>query len=180
MQRAAFELRSLAVITVAGYALCLLLGVLGATLAHNSYGQLLLYQMSDACGITASVIAARYVGLRSQQVAASAFILMGITHGISLAGSGVEAMITDKSITLIMPMIPSMVLMLWCQLFPLWLRVMALTPALLFVYVYVAVLSGGSFFEWYTNAAYSLWNFVEVGWSAFILRDERRTRTAAA
>lgn len=174
MERAVFELRSLALIALLGYVLTFLFGTLGSMLEANSYAQLLLYQMGDACGITASVIGGRYIGLRGQQVAASAFILMGITHGISLAGSGVLALNTEKSITLIMPMIPAMVLMLWCAHFPLWLRLLALVPAALFLYVYILVLSGGSFFSWPTTAAYSLWGLVEVLWGYWMFQDERR------
>jgi hypothetical protein len=180
MDRGRFENNSLATITLAGYAFALLAGTFGSLLANNSYGQLLLYQVGDACGITASVIGARYVGLRSQQVAASAFILMGITHGISLAGSGVQALNTEKSITLIMPMIPAMVLMAWCTLFPPWLRIAGLLPALLFVWVYTSVLSGGSFFDWPTTAAYSLWGLVEVCWGVFIFLNNRGKAIARA
>lgn len=142
---------------------------------QNSYLQLLLFQMGDAAGVTASVVAGRYVGLRGQQVAASAFILMGITHGISFAGAGVESLSTEKSITLIMPMIPAMALMTWCTLFPRWLRVAGLSPAVLFTIVYIRVLSGADHFDWPAVTAYSLWNMTEVVWAAFILRDVRRS-----
>ena len=176
--RARFESHSLVLIALVGYALTFLIGTLGSLLAQNSYAQLLFFQMADACGITASVIAARYTGLRSQQVAASAFILMGITHGISLAASGIETLNSEKSITLIMPMIPAMVLMLWCELFPAWLRYLGLVPAALFVYVYIRVLAGQPYFDWPTSVAYLLWNLVEVAWAIFLLRDyATRART---
>ena len=116
--RAEFEARSLTWITLAGYAVALGAGTVGAMLKQDSYLQLLLFQTGDAAAITASVLAGRYVGLRGQQVAASAFVLMGITHGISLAGSGVDAVNFQKSIMLIMPMVPAMALMTWCALFP--------------------------------------------------------------
>lgn len=172
--RAAFELKSLAWIALTGYLVTLAMGTVGALLEQNSYWQLLCFQVGDAAGITASVIGARYIGLRSQQVAASAFILMGITHGISLAGSGVEALNTEKSITLIMPMIPAMVLMTWCTAFPPWLRTLGLVPALLFTVVYVRVLSGATYFDWPTSTAYSLWGVTEVLWAVFMLRDLRQ------
>lgn len=172
--RAEFESRSLVWAAVAGYAVTLVAGTVGAMLGQDSYPQLLLFQVGDAAGVSASVVAGRYVGLRGQQVAASAFILMGITHGISLAGAGVESLSTEKSITLIMPMIPAMAMMAWCTLFPRWLRVVGLLPAVLFTIVYVRVLSGADYFDWPTATAYSLWNMTEVLWAAFILRDVRR------
>lgn len=178
--RAAFELKSLAWICMLGYLLTLLFGTIGYALPQDSYGQLLLFQLGDASGIMASVIGARYTGLRSQQVAASAFILMGITHGISLAGTGIVALNTEKSITLIMPMIPAMALMSWCLLFPIWLRALALLPAALFVYVYLRVLSGAPYFDWPTSTAYFLWNITEVLWGVYIMLDLRSQVRAAA
>jgi|GEM_PF-6314485 len=56
--RAAFELKSLVGVTMVGYALTLLFGTIGYMLPENSYGQLLLFQLGDAAGITASVLAA--------------------------------------------------------------------------------------------------------------------------
>jgi hypothetical protein len=174
MSGSGYELRSLARIGLTGYLLAFAVGLVGSMLEQNSYVQLLMFQVGDACGITSSVIAARYIGLRNQQVAASAFILMGITHGISLAGAGVESLNQEKSITLILPMVPAMLLMLWCTMFPMWLRVIALLPALLFVIVYARVLSGLPYFDWPTTAAYVLWNMVEVCWGVIMLRDHQR------
>lgn len=172
--RAALEVKSLVWITVLGYGCTLVFGTIGSMLPANSYNQLLLYQLGDASGIMSSVLSARYVGIRGQHIAASAFILMGITHGISLAATGIEGLNTQKSVTLIMPMIPAMALMTWCALFPTWLRVFALLPAALFVYVYIRVLSGAPYFDWPTSAAYSLWNISEVLWAVYMLRDHRR------
>jgi len=105
---------------------------------------------------------------------------MGITHGISLAGTGIVALNTEKSITLIMPMIPSMILMAWCLLFPHWLRAFALLPAVLFLYVYFRVLSGAPYFDWPTSTAYFLWNITEVCWAVYLLIDHRRQLQAIA
>ena len=178
--RAAIEVRDLVRITVLGYGLTLMFGAIGSMLLANSFGQLLLYELGDATGIMASVLSARYVGLRGQHIAASAFILMGITHGISLAGTGVEGLNSQKSITLIMPMIPAMVLMTWCSLFPKWLRLSALLPAALFVYVYIRVLSGAPYIDWPTSTAYFLWNISEVLWAVFMLLDLRKQPQASA
>lgn len=93
-----FEYKSLVAITVSGYGLSVLMGILGFVFPQESYTQLLCYQMNDALAIMASVIAARYTGLRGEHVAASAFILMGITHGVSMASSGLDSFNIEKGL----------------------------------------------------------------------------------
>ena len=77
-------------------------------------------------------------------------------------------------------MIPAMVLMTWCSLFPKWLRLSALLPAALFVYVYIRVLSGAPYIDWPTSTAYFLWNISEVLWAVFMLLDLRKQPQASA
>lgn len=41
------------------------------------------------------------------------FALLGITHGLSLASSGSENFNIEKGITVIIPMVPSLILLFW-------------------------------------------------------------------
>ncbi len=93
-------------------------------------------------------MAARYTGMRGQHVAASAFILLGITHGISLAALGKAGINAEREATMIMPMIPALLFMFWCNLFPMWVRVMAIIPSILFTLVYVNVHAGDAYLGW--------------------------------
>ena len=85
MTKIEFENRSLVVIVLVGYAWAMVLGALGALYPLGSNEHRLLFQINNAFAISASVMTARYIGLRGQQVAASGCILLGIAHGISLA-----------------------------------------------------------------------------------------------
>ncbi|MEO5581629.1 MAG: hypothetical protein ABIR66_02975 [Saprospiraceae bacterium] len=51
---------------------------------HGSSEQMVFLLIGTAFTISASVMADRYTGLRGQHVAVAAYILLGITHGISL------------------------------------------------------------------------------------------------
>src|SRR5262245_36257118 len=105
MNKNDFENKSLVLIILIGYIFNLLFGWIGFFSGQGSNGQLLLYQVGNACAISASVMAARYTGLRGQHVAASAYILLGITHGISLAAISKSGINVEREVTMAMPMI---------------------------------------------------------------------------
>ncbi len=174
-----FELKSLAIITVVGYSLNFLCALIGTCLPEASYQQLLCYQIGDASAIMASVIAARYIGLRSQHVAASAFILLGITHGLSLASSGLESFNIEKGVTVVMPMIPSIALLCWCTTFPVWLRAAGFIPVFLFIYVYITVVSGSPYYDLPVKLAYTFWLLTEILWSVYIYRDWKKEQVVS-
>jgi hypothetical protein len=180
MSKSSFENKSLVFITAIGFLLNFLFGLIGFSLPEKSYSQLLFYQMADAAAITSSVIAARYTGIRGQHVAASAFILLGITHGLSLASSGIEDFHVEKGITIIMPMIPSLILLCWCTLFPVWVRLFAFIPMTLFVYVYYDVVNGGEYYDTPIRIAYLTWMIVENLWSVYLIVDWHKQKQLQA
>lgn len=173
-----FEYKSLVAITFVGYLGNVLGAAVGITFPEVSYQQLLCFQIGDAFAIMASVIAARYTGLRGQHVAASAFILLGITHGLSLASSGLDSFNVEKGITIIMPMIPSLFLLYWCTIFPAWLRLSGLVPIILFIYVYLHVMNGGVYYDTPVRAAYASWMILELMWSYYIYKDWKNSASA--
>lgn len=175
MSRNDFEAKSLVFIILACYTVNLVFGWLGALQPMASNAQLLLFQVGTACAITASVMAGRYAGLRGQQVAASAYILMGITHGISLAALGPEGVDLAKEATMAMPMIPALLFMAWCSLFPAWVRMLGLVPSLFFAGIYLSVHLGDTLVTWALYAGYATLQIVELLWGIFFFRDWRRT-----
>jgi hypothetical protein len=116
-------------------------------------------------------MAGRYIGLRGQQVAASAYILLGITHGISLAALSKTGINADREITMVMPMIPALLFMFWCDLYPKWLRVSGILPSILFTLVYVNVHIGESHLSWPLYTGYASLQIIEVLWGIYLFRD---------
>jgi hypothetical protein len=171
MNKTDWENKSLVHIVLIGFIFNLLLGWWGALYPHISMEQTVLFQLGNAFAISASVMAARYTGLKGQQVAASAYILLGITHGISLAALSKDGINADREATMAMPMIPALVFMLWCNLFPKWLRIAGLIPSMFFLIVYVTVHTGGSFHGWILYSGYATLQITEMLWGIYLYKD---------
>lgn len=174
MTKNEFENKSLVWIVLFGYIFNLLCGWVGTVYDHDSGEQLLLYQVGNAFAISASVMAARYTGLRGQHVAASAYILLGITHGISLAALGKTGINIDREITMAMPMIPALIFMFWCNIYPMWLRVIAIFPSILFTVVYANFHLGDSSLGWTLYSGYGTLQVIELLWGIYLYQDWKK------
>ena len=175
MDKIHFEYKSLVLLTLASFLLVLVFSLIGRfAFPPVSYGQLLCYQLADSSGIVGAVCAARYIGLRGEHVTASAFILLGITHGISLASSGLEQFHVERGLTVLFPMMPTFLLVGWCSLFPLWLRWLPVLPLSLLIYMYVDVVSGGEYYSVTARLGYLFWIMTEILWAIYLFRDWRR------
>ena len=159
MNKSEFENRSLVYIIAISYSLNLLFSLFGFCCNENTTEQFLFF------------MAARYTGLRGQHVAASAYILLGITHGISLAALSRASISVDRGMTMVMPMIPALVCMFWCSLYPKWLRYAGMIPSLLFVIVYINVLQGQTYFDWPLQLGYATLQIIEVLWALYLWKD---------
>ena len=174
MNKNDFENRSLVLITLTGYIFNLLFGWIGFLFTHGSSEQILLFQIGTACGISASVMAARYTGLRGQHVAASAYILLGITHGISLAALSRAGINPDREATMAIPMIPALFFMFWCSLYPMWLKLSAIVPIVLFTAVYFHVHTGDLYLGWTLYSGYAVLQVIELLWGIYLFQDWRK------
>lgn len=105
------EIKYIIWITLIGFILSLVMGVIGSLFSFASPEQLLCYHINDTLALAACVIGSRYVGIRGYHVAASGLVIMGIVHGISAGGVGGDD-ISAESARLAMPMIPSIFLLL--------------------------------------------------------------------
>jgi len=178
MPKSDSESKALVVIIAVCYSGNLLFGWAGYFCEPTSVVQLLLYQVGAAFAISASVMAARYTGLRGQQVAASGYILLGITHGISLAALGRASVNVDRGMTMVMPMIPALVFVFWCDLYPKWLRAAGVIPIALFTLVYINVHLGVPYFSWPLNTGYATLQILEMVWGVYLVMDWQRSHLA--
>lgn len=171
MNKNYFENKSLVLITLTGYVFNLAFGWVGILFPHASIEQTVLFQLGNAFAISASVMAARYTGLRGQHVAASAYILLGIAHGISLAALSTEGINPDREATMAMPMIPALIFIFWCDLYPKWLRVLGMVPSILFTVIYVDLHLGNSILGWTLYSGYATLQVIEVIWGVYLFLD---------
>lgn len=176
MLKADWENHSLVVIVVVCYAGSLVSGWVGTLYPAGTVAQSLLYQIGNALALSGSVMAARYTGLRGQHVTASAFILLGITHGIALAATGRTSVNVERGMTMVMPMMPALVFMFWCDIFPKWLRVAGLLPLAFFTMVFINVHLGDPYRGVSLNAGYATLQILEVVWGVYMWKDWQGTR----
>src|SRR6187551_50865 len=175
MTKNEFENKSLVLIILFGYIGNILFGWIGALCAQGSGSQILLFQIGNAFAISASVMAGRYTGLRGQHVAASAYILLGITHGISLAALNRTGINADRGVTMVMPMIPALIFMFWCNLYPVWLRLAGLIPSLFFILVFINFHRGESYFGWALYSGFATLQLIELIWGIYIYKDWKQS-----
>jgi hypothetical protein len=171
MNKSDFENKSLIVIIVVAYTLNAVFTLTGHTCFNNSNTGMLFFQIANAFAISASVMAGRYTGLRGQHVAASAYILMGIAHGISLASLSRASINVDRGMTMVIPMIPALIFIFWCNLYPLWLRILGLLPIVFFTLVFINVQLGHSYFGWPLTLGYGTLQGIEILWGIYLLKD---------
>lgn len=174
MNKVDFENKSLVYIILIGYTFNLFFGWVGFFIPNYPEKQLLLYQIGNAFAISASVMAARYIGIRGQQVSASAYILLSITHGISLAALNKTGINIDRESTMAMPMIPALIFMFWCNIYPQWLRMVSLVPSVCFCLFYINNHLGESSIGWELYSGYATLQVVELLWGVYIYKDWKR------
>ena len=171
MNKSEFELKSLAYIVLSLFGANLLFGIFGFLLQSHTFAQNLFYQLGNASAIAGCTMAARYVGSRGEQVSSSGFVLLAITHGISLAALNRVTINEERAVTMIMPMIPALLAMFWCSIFPKWLRYTGIIPITCFSLVFVGLHLGYQYFRWPLHWGYGTLQVIEVLWAWFIYRD---------
>lgn len=176
MNKNDFEYKSLIYIVSIAYIFNFVFSIAGYLCRHNPHHQILLFQIGNAFAISASVIAGRYVGARGEHVAASSFVLMGITHGISLAALSKGAINMEREMTMAIPMIPALIFIFWCSLFPVWLRLAGLIPIALFTCTYVCMHTEHHGFNWALPLGYGTLQLIELLWSYYMWKDWKLQR----
>lgn len=180
MNKNDLELKSLIYIAGICYLFNMLFSIAGYMCRHNPHDQVLLFQIGNAFAISASVIAGRYIGARGEHVAASSYVLMGITHGISLAALTKGAINMEREMTMAIPMIPALLFIFWCSLFPLWLRYLGLIPIALFTCNFICMHHGLNNYNWALPSGYGTLQLIELIWSYYMWKDWKQQQSQAA
>jgi len=169
------ELKYLVWISLGCFILSLVVGMIGSSFSFGSHAQLVSYSINDTLALAACVLAGRYVGSRGNHVAAAGFVMMGIVHGISAGGIGSSGISLD-SVRLVIPLLPSIVFIAWCTLFPVWLRIVGMISIMPFIAMYWRVFHGLEYDHWTTYLAYVLLAIVEIVWGVYLVVDYWRLR----
>lgn len=170
------EVKALVAIIAIGFGLNLL-SLVGNALEANSLAQLLVFRIGDTAAMMGCIAAGRYVGGKGLHAAATAFAMLGIVHGISAGASSLSSINVEATASMIIPMIPSLILLLWCSIFPLWTRIGGVLLAIPFAAIFYRVVHGSPFFHWTVYLAYGLLAALEMSWAVLLWKDSSRQRS---
>ncbi|MEZ5014782.1 MAG: hypothetical protein R2794_10870 [Chitinophagales bacterium] len=168
------EIKNLVHVGMYCFVVSLVIGLVGSLFDAGSRHQVLLYSINDTLALAGCVLIGRYVGIRGQHIAASGFVMLGIVHGIS-AGSSIEGGINLESVRLVIPLIPSVLLIAWSKVFPNWLRILGIISAIPFIILYYSAWSQGLFNVEIATISYVLLALVEIAWGILMVRDYHKT-----
>lgn len=156
-----------------GYLLNIVCGIGGYFVFEpESRAQMTAWQFGDTSAIMASILASRYVGTRSEHLVAAGFTLLSIAYGISFSSSSFSAVNEEKMATIVLPLVPAMLLISLCKLFPLWLRMSCAMVCVPFFFVYKNVFSQVYHpDDWSNYMGYVGIQLLGVLWSIFLWKD---------
>ncbi|MBK8956548.1 MAG: hypothetical protein IPM34_13475 [Saprospiraceae bacterium] len=171
------ETRLLLIFISVGYIANFCLGILGSFFPWESFEQMTSWQIGDSMAIMASVLASRQVGSRGQNLASPfgvGYILLGIAYGVSFASSSVSAINNEKMATVLLPLLPAIVLISFCRIYPAWLRRGSLLIFFPFFFMYWNVVNGTYSHDNLSNTlAYTGIQFLGVLWVVYLWKDYR-------
>lgn len=169
------ETRIMIALIGVGYCANFLVSLVGTFFPPLSYAQMTCWQIADSMAVMASVLMTRYVGSRSQKIAAAGFTMLAIAYGISFGSSSMNAINVEKMAMVVLPLVPATFLISFCRLFPAWLRYGSLLIVVPFFFMYKHVIEGTYTHEDLANAfAYIGLQILGVLWFVCAQKDYRR------
>jgi hypothetical protein len=169
------ETRILIILLMIGYGLNFCFGMIGSFFPPESFWQMTCWQIGDSLAVMASVLASRYIGSRGQNLAAAGYTMLAIAYGVSFASSSINAVNEEKMATVTLPLVPAMILVSFCTLYPKWLRAASVLVCIPFFFIYQNVREGTYRHDNLSNTlAYAGIQLLGVLWSIMIWKDFRK------
>ena len=86
----------------------------------------------------------------------------------------------NESVSLVVPLVPTLIMMWWCDLLPKWSRVLGLLLIIGFAYMYYRMvflkITG---IHWSAMLSYLLLGLLELVWGVYLWKDHRERNAAA-
>ena len=93
-------------LSLAGYVLYLVSGLVGSRMPAESFGQAVSWQIGSGAAIFANVIAGIWLARRGEDLAAAGFTMLGIVYGVDFASIVIEHIDVRMSVAAVLLMIP--------------------------------------------------------------------------
>ena len=169
------EIRLLIIFIAIGYLSNFCFGLLGSFFPTESLGQLISWQIGDTMAIMASVLAGKQVGSRGQNLAAAGYTMLAIAYGVSFGSSSISAVNAEKMSTVLLPLLPAIILISFCRIFPSLIRFGSLLIIIPFFFMYWNVINHSYRNDNLSNLlAYSGIQLLGVLWAIFIWNDYKK------
>ncbi|HKW00317.1 MAG TPA: hypothetical protein VJN96_10860 [Vicinamibacterales bacterium] len=160
--------------SLAGYLVYFVCGGLGAAMPNETFGQALSWQLASGGALTANVIAGIWLARRGEDLAAAGFTMLGIVYGVYFASIVVEHIDMRLAVAGVFLMIPAQILITFCRLFPIWVKVAGVIVCLCFAGEYVAVITESSHVRGWQTSSYLFAEILAVIWGVCFVRGARR------
>lgn len=156
----------LPVFIIIGYIIYLLGGVFGGIVFEpRSLGQMVSWQIGNTGAICASVLAGALLSKQDWHLPSAGFIILGIVHSIFFSSLLMDSIDERIFATGAIILVPSIFLINFYNVFPLWLRISGWISSLLFLVMYVRMLTGDFIYQdWSQLGSYMFEEFTILCW----------------
>lgn len=126
----------------AGYIVYFVCGLIGGAFPAESFGEALSWQISSGGAIAANVLAGIWLARRGEDLSAAGFTMLGIVHGVHFAAIVMDHVDLKVGAAAVLLMIPAQILITFCRLFPLWVKIAGGLVCVLFAISYLTIVVG--------------------------------------
>lgn len=149
-----------------GFGLFMLGGLFGGMIFEaKSPGQMVSWQIGNTGAICASIIAAALLAKHDWHFPSSGFIILGIVHGINFSSLVMDTIDERIFATSAIVIVPAIFFINYFKTFPFWVRITGWISSILFLCMYVRMLTGDfDYGDWSQIFSYLAEQITMVGW----------------
>jgi hypothetical protein len=159
---------------LAWYLVYFVCGGIGSSQPDESFGQALSWQLASGAALTANVIAGIWLARRGDDLAAAGYTMLGIVYALYFASIVIEHIDVRVAVAGVFLMIPAQILITFCRLFPIWVKVAGAIVCVLFAGEYLVVVTESHHVGGWQTASYLSAEILAVTWGVFFVRAARR------
>ena len=157
----------------AGYLSYLVFGFLGSVMPAESFGQAVGWQIASGSALTANVIAGIWLARRGDDLAAAGFTMLGIVYGVYFTSIVIEHIDVRVGAAAVFLMVPAQILITFCRLFPVWVKVAGALVCLIFAGEYVIVVTQSHDVRPWQKGSYLSAELLALVWGGYFLKAAR-------
>lgn len=168
--------------SAAGYVFYLLAGLTGGFLFEkDTFGQAVSWQIGSGAAIWANVLAGIWLARRGEDLAAAGFTMLAIVYGVYFTAIVVEHVDMRAGAAAVLLMVPAQILITFCRLLPVWVKIAGVLVCVLFVIFYVTIVMG-------THVPGDVWQVTSyigaqalgIAWAIYFLKTAKHERLAVS